>query len=109
MRVTTKLKILRWVEKLLGLPDTRNIPPFKVERRDIQRIQSVYAFMDQEADRVRRRIDPELMIDHIKKELSLRIANEMLRIGAIKFDTEFDMRTGEMLRITATTYIPEKL
>ena len=105
MKVTTKLKILRWVEKLLGLPDTRNVPPFKIEERKIQRIKSEYIISPAEKDFLDSK--ENLIIERTMQNIATGIAQKMIEIGAIKF--EFDQDNEGRHKITATTYVPEKL
>lgn len=106
MKIQTKYKILDFVYKILKLPDTRNLPPYDIQTRDIQKIKSerqlneieTYFFKDNE----------DYYMTRLKHELSINLAKVMQQIGAIKYEIDADMYSGN-IKIIATTYVPEKL
>jgi hypothetical protein len=104
MKEDTKWKIIIFVKKLLRVKAYS--PPYNIEERKIQKIQSTHIIPIQEREHFLKM--EEEMISHYEKELSISITQTMMNIGAIKFEIEDEEMPGG-LKIRVTTYIPEKL
>jgi len=106
MRITTKYKILNFIERLLRLPDYRNLPPYNIKTSNIQKIRSEHILNEIEMDFLKDK--EEAFMDHLKKEMAINVAKVMQQIGAIRYEIDTDMNSGNV-KITAITYVPEKL
>ena len=104
MKLTTKLKIVNWIEKLLGV--TKYQPPYNIEQRNIQRIKSEHILSPYEKELLKYK-EQEFM-DHLKQEMAVNVAKVMQQIGSIRYEIDTDFPSGNV-KITATTYVPEKL
>jgi len=47
-------------------------------------------------------------MDHLKQEMAVNVAKVMQQIGSIRYEIDTDFPSGNV-KITATTYVPEKL
>jgi len=94
----TKIKIIRWVKKLLNYKEVNGVP-FIIEERKIQKIRLVHI--------VPRAEEKYYTKEEIEKNVSLNILTLMIHIGAIKFEWT-DLEDGKK-KMEATTYVPEKL
>lgn len=106
MKTETKLKILKWVAKLIRLDwnSTPYVPNYIIEQRKIQKITSQYVLSKEQEETVKHYGGMEVMFrDWVVKGIS----NQMLQIGAIKFETF--VREDGQIGLKGTTYVPEKL
>lgn len=106
MKTSTKYKIVAFVEKILGLPDTRNLPPYDIKTSNIQRIRSEHTLNEIEMDFLKDK--EEAFLSHLKQEMAINVAKVMQQIGAIRYEIDTDFNSGNV-KITAITYVPEKL
>jgi len=97
---------LDFVYKILKLPDTRNLPPYDIQTRNIQKIKTEHQLND--IERMLLEDKEGYYMEHLKKEMAINVAKVMQQIGAIRYEIDADMNSGN-IRITATTYVPEKL
>jgi hypothetical protein len=90
-------RIYHWVCRIFNYQE--RIQPWIIEERKIQRIRSEHIIHPNEA----------LVFSkaEIERNVAKNIINVMLITGAIKF--EWEEVEGGMEKITATTYVPEKL
>lgn len=101
-KASIEFKMIKWFRKLFNY--TPYIQPYIVEERKIQRIKSEHIFSPFEEEYLKTKEDE--IINHVKSELSINIAKVMLNIGAINFEINQNMGNT---KITATTFVPEKL
>lgn len=106
MKTSTKYKIIDFVKKILGLPDFGKHSPYNIEHRNIQRIRSEHILNEIEMDFLKDK--EEAFLSHLKQEMAINVAKVMQQIGAIKYEIDADMYSGN-IKIIATTYVPEKL
>lgn len=108
MKTITKFKILRFVERLLRLPDPdpRHLNLYTIQERNIQRLQSEHILNEVEMDFLKDK--EEAFMKHLKQEMAINVAKVMQQIGAIRYEINTDFSSGNV-KITATTYVPEKL
>lgn len=106
MKIQTKYKILDFVYKILKLPDTRNLPSYNIEKRGIQKILTEHQL--NEIEKMLLEDKEGYYMDHLKNELSVNLAKVMQQIGAIRYEIDADMNSGN-IKIIATTYVPENL
>ena len=104
MKTNWKDKIINLVKQLIRYKEYNN-PPYEIEERKIQRIQSEHIFTELEKMYLDKQ--EEEVLDHIKRNVAIGMANTMMAIGAIKFETI--QHDGESFKIIATTFVPEKL
>ena len=104
MKIVTKLKIVNWIEKLLGIAKYQ--PPYNIEERNIQKIRSEHILSSMELELFH--LKEEEYMNHLKQEMAISVVKIMQQIGAIRYEIDTDFTSGNV-KITATTYVPEKL
>lgn len=97
--------LLKWARKIIYKYD-KSLPPFIVQERNMQKIRSEHILSPIEKDLWE--FKEEEFMNHLKQELGMNIAKVMHQIGAIRYEIDSDFNSGNV-KITATTYVPEKL
>jgi len=97
MKNETKIKIIKFVRWLLRYNDGG--PPFIIEERKIQKIRSEHILTQGEAEFCTQKL--------IEEQTAINLLKVMLHIGAIKF--EWKTTEDNHKKVTATTFVPEKL
>jgi len=97
MKVETKLKIIRWVKRLLNYEET-NKPPFIIkETRQIQIVRAVQILPEIEL----KLIDEE----QLKFAIGLELLSELQKTPAIKYTIEKDSNPDKVRHIAELKYI----
>jgi hypothetical protein len=103
-------KIKKWfffkLRQFIAKYDSTQSPPYIIEERKIQKIQSEHVLT--ETERKYFRFKEKEVKEMMERDIVGGIVQIMLHTGAIKFEWDY-FNNGDRIKLKATTYVPEKL
>ena len=102
-KANIEFKLLKWFRKIFKY--NPRIQPYIIEERKMQRLRSEHVLTESEKEFLDK--EEHKIKTYIEDNLATNMVKTMLHIGAIKF--EWSVNEDGSIRVTGTTFIPEKL